>query len=46
MTIGIVGAVLGVLGLVVAGFALARKPKLVGASDTEEAKTPAESSRS
>jgi hypothetical protein len=45
MTIGIVGVVLGVLGLAVAGFALARKPKLAGASDTEETKTPAESSR-
>jgi hypothetical protein len=43
-TIGIVGVVLGVLGLAVAGFALARKPKIAGASDTSTT-TPAESLR-
>jgi hypothetical protein len=44
-TIGIVGVVLGVLGLAVAGFALARKPKIAGASDASTT-TPAESLRS
>jgi hypothetical protein len=43
-TIGIVGAVLGVLGLLTAGFALVRKPKLAGVSGPET-KTPAESLR-
>ena len=41
-TFGIIGTVLGLLGLVVAGFALARRPKLAGASDTST-KAPAES---
>jgi hypothetical protein len=43
-TIGIVGVVFGVLGLAVAGFALARKPKIAGTSDTSTT-TPAESLR-
>ena len=44
ITSGIVGAVLGVLGLLAAGFALVRKPKLAGVSGPET-KTPAESLR-
>jgi len=43
--IGIVGVVFGILGLVVAGFALARKPKLAGVSGTAETETLAESPR-
>lgn len=44
MTVGILGAVFGILGLVTAGFALARKSRYVGASATK-IKTPPNSLR-
>ncbi|HEY4036034.1 MAG TPA: hypothetical protein VGL94_18910 [Ktedonobacteraceae bacterium] len=44
MTVGILGAIFGILGLVTAGFALARKSRYAGASATE-IKTPPDSLR-
>ena len=43
-TLGIAGLVIGVLGLLVAGFALARRPRL-STTPPQEVKTPAESLR-